>query len=243
MEKQTILVCSAHAADFCSRSGGTIARYAKNGHRVKVIDLTYGERGESAGLWANRAGISIAEVKEIRRSEAVKAAGILGAEIEFLDYDDYPLVIGKERLLALTAKIKEFRPSIILTHWRNDPVNIDHATTAEAVLKACILADAPGVMPETPRLTHPALFMFEPDVTATELTGFVPDTYIDITDNFELKMTALRELASQAMLVGYYTHFAQHRAHQARGLSHRMEIKYAEGFKRYRPQVGTEFAV
>jgi len=244
MQTQNILVFSAHAADFCSRSGGTLAKYARQGSKVRVVDLTYGERGESANLWASRAGkIEVEEVKAIRKNEAIRAAAILGAEIEFLDFDDYPLVIDKERLIAIAAKIKTVRPTIVLTHWQNDPVNPDHMIAAEAVQRACVIADAPGFRPETPRLPHPALFMFEPDVTATELTGFVPDTYVDITDVFEQKMTALCELATQSNLPEYYTRYAMHRAHQARGLGHQPEIKYAEGFKRYRPMVGSELVV
>ena len=49
--KPSILVVSAHAADFIWRAGGAIALYADRGYRVRVICLSYGERGESARLW------------------------------------------------------------------------------------------------------------------------------------------------------------------------------------------------
>ena len=39
-----VLVFSAHAADFCSRAGGTLAKYARRGSAVRVVDLTFGER-------------------------------------------------------------------------------------------------------------------------------------------------------------------------------------------------------
>jgi 4-oxalomesaconate hydratase len=41
-----ILVFSAHAADFCSRSGGTIARHVGLGAVVRVVALSFGERSE-----------------------------------------------------------------------------------------------------------------------------------------------------------------------------------------------------
>ena len=49
--KPTMLVVSAHAADFVWRAGGAIALYADRGYRVRVICLSYGERGESPRLW------------------------------------------------------------------------------------------------------------------------------------------------------------------------------------------------
>lgn len=48
MNPNVILVFSAHTADFCSRAGGTLAKYVRKGDKVHVTDLTYGERGESS---------------------------------------------------------------------------------------------------------------------------------------------------------------------------------------------------
>lgn len=43
----TGLVVSAHSADFIWRAGGAIALHAKRGWHVKVVCLSFGERGES----------------------------------------------------------------------------------------------------------------------------------------------------------------------------------------------------
>src|SRR5436305_1617310 len=43
---KSILVVSAHAADFVWRAGGAIALYAQRGYRVRILCLSYGERGE-----------------------------------------------------------------------------------------------------------------------------------------------------------------------------------------------------
>ncbi len=84
-----MLVVSAHAADFVWRAGGAIALAAARGERVRVVCLSFGERGESASAW--RAGKSLEEIKALRRGEAENAAAVLGAGIEFLDAGDYPL--------------------------------------------------------------------------------------------------------------------------------------------------------
>src|SRR6476659_10000271 len=87
---RTVLVFSAHAADFVWRAGGAIALYASRGCRVRILCLSFGERGESQGAW-KQPGMTIERVKEIRRAESKRAAGLLGAEVCFLDAGDYPL--------------------------------------------------------------------------------------------------------------------------------------------------------
>jgi 4-oxalomesaconate hydratase len=63
---QRVLVFSAHAADFCSRAGGTIMKFIEAGATVHVHDLTYGERCESPAVWARDPKPTIEEVKKVR---------------------------------------------------------------------------------------------------------------------------------------------------------------------------------
>ena len=72
-----VLVFSAHAADFCSRAGGAIIRFAEAGGTVHVHDMTYGERCESPALWARDPRPTIEEVKGIRKEEFEAAANWL----------------------------------------------------------------------------------------------------------------------------------------------------------------------
>src|SRR5579871_3518479 len=99
MADKSILVVSAHAADFVWRAGGAIALYASRGYRVRILCLSFGERGESQGAW-KQPGMTIERVKEIRRAESAKAAGILGAEIRFFDSGDYPILPSQETIDA-----------------------------------------------------------------------------------------------------------------------------------------------
>ncbi len=89
-DSSTVLVFSAHAADFVWRAGGAIALYASRGHRVRILCLSFGERGESQGAW-KEPGMTVERVKEIRRAESERAAGLLGADVRFFDAGDYPL--------------------------------------------------------------------------------------------------------------------------------------------------------
>ena len=92
-----VIVFSAHAADFCSRAGGTIARLIDAGSKVHIVDFSYGEKCESPALWARDPAPSLAEIKQIRAAEMDAAAAILGVTIECLDFGDSPLLIGPER--------------------------------------------------------------------------------------------------------------------------------------------------
>lgn len=243
--KPKVLVVSAHAADFCSRAGGTIINYVKAGSPVRIVDMTYGERGESNSLWLSRKDLTIEKVKRIRREEAVKAAEILGAEIRFMDFDDNPLTMNRERYEKLTWEIRDFHPTILLTHWINDPLNPDHEVTAKAVLWACVKATDPDEgKPITP---NPEIFMFEPSVPTNDLSEFRPDTYIDVTEVFEVKIEALKQFKTQSGLPTVYTQWGAFRARQAvlrhdiHGTPGKRDIKYAEAFKRYTPWTGKMF--
>src|ERR1035441_1036499 len=101
--ERTILVVSAHAADFVWRAGGAIALYAGRGYRVRILCLSFGERGESERLW-RQAGMTVERVKAARQAESEKAAEILGAEIRFFDSGDYPLRASEETVNGGQAK-------------------------------------------------------------------------------------------------------------------------------------------
>ncbi|MDR2933306.1 MAG: PIG-L family deacetylase [Oscillospiraceae bacterium] len=239
MNKRILVVC-AHTADFCSRAGGTIIRYLNRGYTIKVIALTFGERGESREFWNANLNAAVADCKAARKSEALAAAGFLGIDIEFKDWDDYPLFISCEREAELALDIQNFAPDVLLTHYTNDPINEDHAVAAKAAIRAASIANAARLKAPFEPIVIPDIFLFESTVPHTEFNGFSPDTYVDITDVFNTKMEALARFTSQPFLGEYYTTYAQYRARQAAGWTKNPAIKYAEGFERYIPYVGEE---
>ena len=60
--QKTGLVITAHPGDFVWRAGGAIALHAKRGYRVKIVCLSFGERGESQFAW-KEPGATLAKVK------------------------------------------------------------------------------------------------------------------------------------------------------------------------------------
>jgi 4-oxalomesaconate hydratase len=233
------MVVSAHAADFCIRAGGVIAKYANAGSAVQVLILTTGSRGESNEMWRARQGRTTeAEVGEVRRQEAQAAARVLGTPVAFLDYSDQPLVFDRERLMTLVREIRSFRPSIILTHPQTEPYNPDHASTCRATLEAVYYAGLDGVEPDLPIVSPPQVLAFEPSQPMAEVTGFIPNTLIDITDVMDQKMRAVGEFKTQPFHVDRYRSRAIARAAQASYVAANPEIRFAEAYQRYTPWVG-----
>lgn len=240
-----LLVVSAHGADWCTRAGGVILKYVQLGWDVTVFALTYGEHGESGGCWKDHAGITVEEVKKIRRQEAQNAADYMGVkEIRFFDYSDYPLIMTEERIRRLTADILDLRPDVILTHWKTDKINPDHQVCAEAVIRAVTAAGMRGALPDTDPHFIPDIFLFETTIPHPEFNEFEIDTFVDISDVIDRKIEAVRMFKAQPQLVGYYTNAAESRGRQATDWSRgRKPIRYAEALKRYTPYLGNELPV
>ena len=230
-----LLVIGAHSADFVWRAGGAIAVTSAAGGTAHVLALSYGERGESGELWKEE-GMTVERVKEVRAGEAERAAGHLGATFEGLDLGDYPLIVDKDGLNAIAAKIRDFAPDVLLTHTDRDPFNPDHAEAFFAVEKARALAAGAGTAsafggPFQP----PELLLFEPH--QPELCNFTPTVFLDITPVIAQKRAAMAEMQAQSHLHAYYEELASRRGNHARRSSGNNAIEYAEAFQRVTPQV------
>jgi len=233
--EKTALVVSAHSADFVWRAGGAIALYTGRGWRVKIVCLSFGERGESARLWKEK-GMTLDRVKKLRREESLAAASILGAEIEFLDCGDYPLNFTAANLDQLVDIYRSLRPRFVLTHSQEDPYNFDHPLAARVAQEARIVAQAHGHKPDGPAvLGAPPVFLFEPH--QTEQCNWKPQVMLDITSVWEKKRQAFEIMAAQEYLWEYYTRVALNRGIQAARNSEKKEIRYAEAYQRVFPEV------
>src|SRR6478735_12054225 len=124
----------AHPDDESSKGAATTARYAAEGHRVLVVSLTGGERGDILNPAMDLPEIH-GRIAEVRRDEMDRAAAILGVEHAWLGFVDsglpegdplpplpegsfalVPLVEPTERLVKL---IREFRPHVLTTYDEN----------------------------------------------------------------------------------------------------------------------------
>lgn len=231
------LIVSAHAGDFVWRAGGAIAKATQRGERAVIVCLSYGERGESASQWLQK--LSLQEIKDTRRAEAESAAAVLGAEIEFLDAGDYPLIESHELIHQLVHIYRRVLPTVVLTHPLIDPYNGDHPAAARMAIQARILAQAIGYEAPGELLGAPPVFFFEPH--QPEQCDFKPNVLLDITSAFEAKRAAMECLPAQTHMWDYYTDLAARRGVQVTrnaslNLGQGNYIK-GEAFMRYYPEV------
>jgi mycothiol S-conjugate amidase len=129
-----LMAVHAHPDDESSKGAATTARYADEGHRVLVVSLTGGERGDILNPAMDLPEIH-GRIAEVRRDEMDRAAEILGVEHAWLGFVDsglpegdplpplpegsfalVPLVEPTERLVKL---IREFRPHVLTTYDEN----------------------------------------------------------------------------------------------------------------------------
>ena len=218
-DQPRIMAISAHPADFCSRSGGTLIKQIQEGAQVRVVWLTQGEADESGLLYKENPDITQDEVRRIREAEAFACVEVMGAQGKMFGFGDGPLRMTEERMAALADEIGAFKPDILLTHWKDELTYPTHLMTAEAAMRATMRVKG----------TNDIRF-FEPNIGTAARVGFVPDHYVDITGVFDRKIEALKTLAAQPHLVELYTV-----CNRWRGIE--SGCQYAEGFVRFAPQV------
>lgn len=234
MSGQKLVVVGAHSADFVWRAAGTIALTTSAGGSALVIALSYGERGESGNLW-KEPDQTEENVKRIRHEQAQAAAAAVGADFRCLDLGDYPLRVSDAAIEQLTAIFREVAPDAVLTHAAADPFNPDHPVAHQAVRQARLLSTGAGVASAFERIPPSDWYVFEPH--QPELCGFVPDTFVDITPVYEMKLAAMKVMAAQSYLHGYYAELAGRRGNHARRISGNKEIQYAEALQSMVPRV------
>jgi len=129
-----LMAVHAHPDDESSKGAATLARYAAEGHRVLVVTLTGGERGDVLNPAMDTPDVR-EHLADVRRQEMVKAAEILGVEHTWLGFVDSGLPQGdpppplpddcfavaplEESIEALVRVVREFRPHVITTYDEN----------------------------------------------------------------------------------------------------------------------------
>jgi len=231
---RSMLIVSAHAADFVWRAGGVIALHTEAGGTAMVVSLSYGENGESGDLWSEP-GQTVEEVKSHRHAEALAAATSLGAEFVPLDLGDYPLEVSGMSLQRLVNIFVDTRPDVALVHATEDPFNPDHPVASFAAQKARLLATGAGGVPASfVTIPPPIMYAFEPH--QPDLCSFRPDTFVDVTEVWQMKSDAMSAMAAQQYLQDHYTRRAEQRAFQSRYVGFGPETKYVEAFQRLTPE-------
>ncbi len=171
------VVCvGAHPDDPESGCGGTLIRYAAEGHKVTAVYLTRGERGIE--------GKSLEQAAAIRTAEAEAAAKIIGAKAAFAGQIDGDTELNSARTAAFLKLIAAEAPDVLFAHWPIDS-HSDHQVAALLTLRAWFALQ--------PR---PVLYFFEVN-SGSQTQGFHPTHFVDISAVREKKKAALFAHRSQ----------------------------------------------
>ena len=103
-----LLTVHAHPDDEASKGAATTARYVAEGHQVRIVTCTGGERGDVLNPRLAHDPEVLANLSEIRRAEMAAAIEALGAEL----YSRYLMPFELAGLILLVALIG----AIVLTH-------------------------------------------------------------------------------------------------------------------------------
>lgn len=185
-----ILIVTAHPDDVDFGAGGSVATWTREGHYVVYCLVTDGQ----AGGFDN--SIPRHDMSVIRRREQTEAAAVLGVnELHFLGFPDGAVVADLDLRREISAVIRKVKPDRVVTQSperRYDRIyasHPDHLATGEATLCA-VYPDArnefafPELMSERELVPHSA-----PELWI--MGGPNPNTFVDTTDVFDLKMEAL----------------------------------------------------
>lgn len=118
-----ILAIGVHPDDVELSCSGTLLKHIELGYRVGLLDLTKGELGTRGNA-------------ETRTEEAMKAAGMLGAQFRTqLDLHDGFFNSDKSSILKIISVVRSSRPKIVLANALSDR-HPDHGRSAKLVADA-----------------------------------------------------------------------------------------------------------
>ena len=180
MTEVELLAIAAHRDDVELTCAGTLIKAAKQGYRTAVIDLTQGEMGTRGSA-------------STRAAEASRAAEVMGlAARENLDLPDAGISNDPPTRERLVRAIRRFRPRVVIGPASTGR-HPDHIVASQLVRDACFIAGLAKVAPDVPKhRPHKVVHVLSFRQDAPK-----PTFVVDITDEFEQKLEAVRCYESQ----------------------------------------------
>lgn len=181
-EQVDVLAIAAHRDDVELTCGGTLLRCADRGRSTAVLDLTRGEMGTRGSA-------------ELRAEEAERAARVMGLSVRLnAGLPDADLRNDRDSRERLVRYVRRLRPDVVILPFREGR-HPDHRVASRLGRDACYLAGLAKYAPEEglpPHRPHKVLYSL-----AYREDPIKPTFVVDVTDQFERKMEAVRCYASQ----------------------------------------------
>jgi bacillithiol biosynthesis deacetylase BshB1 len=162
-----VLAIGAHPDDIEFGCTPVLIKEIKKGNRVKLLVLSRGEAGSSG-------------TPEGRELECRKAAELIGASIDFLDFGgDCRMQYTPENSLRIAAEIRKVRPAIVLAPHTAENQHPDHSVVGRLTRDACRLARYGGLEPLKSLPVHQVANLYYYNITRH---FGEPDIVVDISD-------------------------------------------------------------
>lgn len=189
----SILVFGAHPDDIEFGCGGVIKIETKAGRKAHFVVTSRGEAGTSG-------------TPEGREAESRKAAEILGATIEFIEFDgDSHLEMKVEHTIKLAEIIRRERPSTVLAPTCVANQHPDHSRLGQLVRDAARLARYGGLKELLALKSHAIqqllFYAVTPDAVPHDVTSILID--ISTPDVLVAWTEAMQAHVSQASTRNY----------------------------------------
>jgi bacillithiol biosynthesis deacetylase BshB1 len=162
-----ILAIGPHPDDIEFGCAPILIKEVRLGNQVRMLVLSRGEAG-SAGT------------PELREQESRKAAQLIGATIDFLDFrGDCHLEYTPQNAFRLAAQIRKFKPEIVLAPHPQENQHPDHSAAGKLVRDACRFARYGGLEELKSAPVHRVANLFFYNITQHLKK---PDIVIDVSD-------------------------------------------------------------
>jgi len=193
-KKMNILCVGAHPDDAELNCGGTLLRYHKMGHKIFIVLTTSGNTGSNEMR-------DIKEIERVREAEMLASAKTYDAQVRFLRADDERLLDSNEMRTKVLDALRWADPDVIFTHSPTDE-SPDHRMTSKLV-RSMILS-LPGInqqSSEKPCTKKVSVFTWG----NAKCINFVPEVYVDISDELEAVCAAANLHESQKAWLKLFT--------------------------------------
>lgn len=180
-----ILAIGAHPDDIEMQCAGTLALYARAGHKVFMAVATNGNVGSPTHTRE--------EIAAIRHKEQQESCALIGAELIWMDYDDEWLFNDRPTRARFIDAIRQAEPDVMFIHGPTD-YHPDHRAAGQIAEDARIPSAVRLVETSLPHIKRSPHLFYMDNPTGI---GFEPEAYVDITSTMEIKRQMLLKHHSQ----------------------------------------------
>jgi len=176
MKKKTILAMSAHPDDMELEAGGTLLKWANEGHDVYSLILTNGEY---------RSNNEVKFKKDEIFAEIKCSSKILGIKKTFfMDQLDTQLKCNGQIISEVDSIIDDIKPDFLISHHPFDS-HQDHKAASEIMFAVSRKGKVKNILTGAPLPYRPNIFAYKPQY------------FVDISSTINKKLEALRCFKSQ----------------------------------------------